>query len=130
MNNERIKNLRKSTKLSQTEFGKRLGVSRDVIANLELGRAELPETLLKLMCNEFGASRIWLETGDGEMFEKKTFDEELAFLLGDMLGDPDGDFKKRFIAALIQLDNAAWDEIERFCRSIIDDRKKEKEDGA
>ena len=122
--------MRKSTKLSQTEFGKRLGVSRDVIANLELGRAELPETLLKLMCNEFGASRIWLETGDGEMFEKKTFDEELAFLLGDMLGDPDGDFKKRFIAALIQLDNAAWDEIERFCRSIIDDRKKEKEDGA
>ena len=130
MNNERIKNLRKSTKLSQTEFGKRLGVSRDVIANLELGRAELPETLLKLMCNEFGASRIWLETGDGEMFEKKTFDEELAFLLGDMLGDPDGDFKKRFIAALIQIDNAAWDEIERFCRSIIADRKKEKEDGA
>ena len=33
--NSRIKELRKSLKLSQTDFGKHLGVSRDVINNIE-----------------------------------------------------------------------------------------------
>ncbi|MFW5669900.1 MAG: helix-turn-helix transcriptional regulator, partial [Acetivibrio ethanolgignens] len=43
---ERIKEIRKDNHLTQKEFGKRIGVTRDVIANIELGRVEAKEYLI------------------------------------------------------------------------------------
>ena len=37
---ERIKKIRKDKKLSQVEFGNKLSVSRDAIANIECGRVD------------------------------------------------------------------------------------------
>lgn len=73
--NERIKELRKSLKLSQTEFGKRLGVSRDVINNIENGRVELKEYLIKTICSVFNVSSDWIRTGEGSM--KSESDEDM-----------------------------------------------------
>lgn len=73
--NERIKELRKSLKLSQTEFGKKLGVSRDVINNIENGRVELKEYLIKTICSVFNVSANWLRTGEGGM--KAESDEDM-----------------------------------------------------
>lgn len=39
--NERLKLLRETLKLSQDEFGKRIGSARNTIANYELGRRTL-----------------------------------------------------------------------------------------
>lgn len=74
--NERIKELRKALKLSQTEFGKRLGVSRDVINNIENGRVELKEYLIKTIVSVFNVSADWLRTGEGEM--KSESDEDMV----------------------------------------------------
>lgn len=69
---ERIKNLRKNIlHLSQTEFGQRLGVSRSVIANIELNvlaRPDQKEPLYKLICKEFHVRYDWLITGEGDPF--------------------------------------------------------------
>ena len=66
---ERIRKLRKEyLHLSQEEFGKRLGVSRSVIANIELNmlaRPEQKEPLIKLICKEFNVNEDWLRTGAG-----------------------------------------------------------------
>ena len=75
---ERIRKLRKEhLDMSQTEFGKRLGVSRSVINNIELDLLARPDqklSLIKLMCNEFGVSEEWLLNGNGPMFvEPDTF---------------------------------------------------------
>lgn len=75
---ERIRELRKNhLHLSQTEFGKRLGVNRDVIGNIELNRLVRPEqklSLLKLICKEFSVNEDWLLNGMGPMFsEPDTF---------------------------------------------------------
>lgn len=64
----RIKELRKTKKLSQVAFGERLGVSRDVINNVENGRVELSELMLKAICSEFNISEEWLRHGFGAMF--------------------------------------------------------------
>lgn len=66
--NDRMKDLRKSIKLSQTAFGNELGVSRDVINNLELNRVELSEVMVKAICSVFSVSETWLRTGEGEMY--------------------------------------------------------------
>lgn len=70
---ERIKYLRKHhLKLTQDQFGEKLGVSRAVIRNIELNllaRPEQKEPLLRLICKTFNISYRWLTTGEGEMNE-------------------------------------------------------------
>lgn len=68
---ERIRELRKNyLHMSQTEFGKRLGVSRSVVKNIELDALARPDqklSLIKLMCKEFSVSEEWLLNGTGPM---------------------------------------------------------------
>lgn len=64
----RIKAVREALGLSQREFGERLGVSRDVISNLEYERVKPRELLLRRICQLFGVNEHWLKTGEGEMF--------------------------------------------------------------
>ena len=52
----RIKAVREAFKLSQREFGERLGVSRDVISNLEYDRVQPKELLLRHICQLYGVN--------------------------------------------------------------------------
>ena len=78
----RIKSIREALKLSQREFGEKLGVSRDVISNIEYNRVAPKELLLRHICELYDVNEHWLETGEGEMFndnpdEVSKFDEAL-----------------------------------------------------
>lgn len=65
---DRIKAIREALKLSQREFGKKLGVSRDVISNIEYNRVAPKELLLRHICELYNVNEHWLHTGNGEMF--------------------------------------------------------------
>jgi transcriptional regulator with XRE-family HTH domain len=99
----RIKELRKSQKLSQTDFGKRLGVSRDVINNIENKRVIPSETILKLIVSEFSVSKQWLETGEGEMFAPLDEGGELAAIFGRALSPDCPPERRRVIKAIMAL---------------------------
>lgn len=64
----RVKEVRKQKRLSQAAFGQQLGVSRDVINNIENNRVELSEIMLKALCAEFAVNETWLRTGNGSAF--------------------------------------------------------------
>lgn len=66
--NERIRLLREDKALSRAAFGKKLGVSGDVINNLERGRVELKDHMLKLICAEFSVNEDWLRNGTKPMY--------------------------------------------------------------
>ncbi|MDD5873419.1 MAG: helix-turn-helix transcriptional regulator [Clostridia bacterium] len=66
--NERIRLLRNALGLSRVAFGQKLGVSGDVINNLERGRVEIKEPMIKLIFTEYHVSEEWLRTGNGKMF--------------------------------------------------------------
>lgn len=66
----RIKAIREALKLSQREFGEKLGVSRDVISNIEYNRVPPKELLLRHICELYNVNQRWLETGEGEMFNE------------------------------------------------------------
>ena len=68
--NNKIKDIREALNLSQREFGERLGVSRDVISNIENGRVEAKERFIRHICQLYKINEHWMETGDGEMFEE------------------------------------------------------------
>lgn len=79
----RIKIVREALNLSQREFGEKLGVSRDVISNIEYGRVQPKKLLLQHMCQQYKVNEHWLETGEGEMFDEgfeseDKFDEALS----------------------------------------------------
>lgn len=65
---KRIKNIREMKTLTQKEFGEQIGVSRDVIGNIEYGRVEVKENIIKLVILMFNINEDWLRTGKGEMF--------------------------------------------------------------
>lgn len=66
----RIKAVREALNMSQREFGENLGVSRDVISNLEYNRVEPKELFLRHICQQYKVNALWLQTGEGEMFEE------------------------------------------------------------
>lgn len=68
--NERIIELRKALKLTQTAFGEKIGLSRDGIASYERGNAKPTGTALQCIIATWNVNREWLETGVGEMFIK------------------------------------------------------------
>lgn len=70
MMNERIKELRETLGLSQTEFGKKIGLARNTIANYEGGLREPNDAVLRLISKEFNVDYFWLTEGKGEMFLK------------------------------------------------------------
>lgn len=66
--NTRIKKIRKMLDLTQREFGERIGVKGNTIAQYELGRNNPVDSVLSLICREFNVNEEWLRTGKGEMF--------------------------------------------------------------
>ncbi len=66
--NERIKELRKTLNLNQTEFGNRIGVKQSSVAGYETGVRVPLDSIIVSICREFNVNKTWLETGKGEMF--------------------------------------------------------------
>lgn len=72
--NERIKILRESMELSRAAFGKCLGISGDMVNNMERGRVEIREDRIKLICSTFNINEDWLRTGEGNPDKDKDID--------------------------------------------------------
>lgn len=122
---DRLRELRKSVGLSQTKFGERVGVGLGVIRNLEDGLTSPSPMFLDLICRTYGCDRIWLETGDGEMFQEMSADEQIADFVGGILSDRGDQFQKKVIQILSSLDDEGWKALSDFLEAL--DRAKEQQ---
>lgn len=66
--NTRIRALREDKGLTRAAFGEPLGVSSDVINNLERGRVDAKDSIVKLICAKYNVREEWLRTGQGSMY--------------------------------------------------------------
>lgn len=121
----RIKTLRQTLGMSQTDFGRKIGVTRSVLSNLDLGITTLQDPLLSLVCSVFNVRREWLETGSGEMFEQPDTEAPFYNAVGSISNDDPDSFRKRFVVSLAELDDAELDAMERFIRSLLRETKKD-----
>lgn len=121
----RVKILRRTLGLSQTEFGVKIGVTRGVINNLDRGLTDLQDPLLSLICSVFNVRREWLETGSGEMFEMPDTEAPFYNAIGSISNDEPDSFRKRFVVALAELDDSELDSMERFILSLLRETKKD-----
>ena len=79
--NERLKKARQALGLSQAAVAASIGYSQGYYAGIESGARQLPPRIATAICEKFGISREWLETGGGDIFSPpapKTPDELLA----------------------------------------------------
>ena len=77
---ERIKEIREAFNLSQEAFGKRIGITRAAISNMEKGTRNPSEQTIKSICREFNVNYAWLKEGLGDMISELpgTLLDELA----------------------------------------------------
>ena len=67
---DRIIQLRKALKLSQTAFGGKIGLTASGVSNIENGIRDVQERHIKLILSSFpNVSEKWLREGEGGMFE-------------------------------------------------------------
>lgn len=117
---ERIRELRKKhLKMSMEVFGKRLGVSRDTINNIELNRLARPDqkmSLYKLICSEFGVSEEWLLNGTGDMLDNK--EAEYGTLI-DRVMTGQNEFAKNIFKTFALFDEKDWEALQAMIEKYL-----------
>lgn len=102
----RIRELRKSLvpTLSQTAFGEKLGMTRDMVNNLENERVEPSKATILLISKSFGVNYQWLKDGIGPMYLPPDTDDEMV----DEVMAGENDFAKEVFRAFAKLGDAEW----------------------
>lgn len=67
---DRIKEIRKSKKMTQKEFAASLGIVQGFLCSIEKGRKVPSSTLIIALQNLYEINSQWLESGVGEMYQK------------------------------------------------------------
>lgn len=121
---QRIKAIRKAQKLTQTEFGQRIGVKGNTVTNYETGLRMPSEAVIRSICREFKVSERWLRTGEGEMRVKLSAGEEVAAFVGDVLSREEEDFRLHYLCSLARLTEEEWALLERMVTGMGEMGKK------
>lgn len=115
--NERMKEIRKDAKLTQTEFAKRVGISMSSISQMERGKINPTSQTIEFACREFNINREWLETGNGDM--KKPPLDEVAEIVSDILDKGNEDLFYGFILAATKAYQELGERDKEFVQSYI-----------
>ena len=121
--NERIKEVRKTVGLTQTEFANRIGLSQNFITQLETGSKNPSDRTLSDICREFSVSEQWLRTGKGEMFVP--VEDETAAVVASLLDESNPMFDLVLHAVRIyeKLDDKSRAVIDCFIEKLLQNQK-------
>ena len=97
---ERIKAVRKAAGLNQKDFGTKIGIGMSAVSLLESGTNNPSDQTLRLICSEFCISRLWLETGEGEMIDPQV-SSDIQSITRTMEGQSEA--KKRLVRFVVNM---------------------------
>lgn len=119
---DRIKLIREGAdekkKLSQQEFANSLGLSRNMIAQVEMGTRILSDRSIRDICRIYKVNEEWLRTGNGEMKQPRSDNEIIDKFVNDVLEAKSEDIRKRLINALSQLDEQELKVLEELAKKM------------
>ncbi len=124
--NERFKQVRKALRLTQSEFGKSLGISNTAISKIEKGENNVSESNIISICREFGVNEEWLRTGVGgeeNMFIKLSAYDKAYNRFGYVMENASAS-KKAALTMLLELVYRTSDEEWNLIMKEIDEIKK------
>ena len=118
--NDRIAEIIKQSGLTKTAFAERLKVTPQYVSKLTL-RGEPSDRTIGDICREFEINEEWLRYGEGEMHKKMSREQEIAGFIGEILGDREKDFQRRFVHALARLDYDQWLMLEKVVDKLTEE---------
>lgn len=123
--NTRIKAVRKTAKLNQTEFGARIGVGQAAVAAWESGTRSPMDAIIQSICREFNVDEHWLRTGEGEMFRARDRMDELMESAGRFFSNETDEFRLRFAKMVFNWSDAEWEALFHYAQQLLseDDRR-------
>lgn len=125
----RIKELRKSLGLNQTEFAKRLGIAPNTISSYEGGTIVPSNSVVLNIVREFGCNETWLRTGEGEMFRPLSREAELGRLIRTRMVNRPDSFQAELVRTLLRFDpdGPEMQVLEKILDDLIAETKKDPE---
>lgn len=118
----RIKQIRKENKLTQVEFGEKIGVKGNTITNYETGLRNPTDAVILSICREFGINEDWLRNGTEPMYKER--DGSFTELLSD-LDDSDDDFIKALITVYMGLDEDSKEALRKIAKGMAEKYKRQ-----
>lgn len=115
---DRFKELRKELNVTQQEFADKLKISRNFVAQIEMGSKVPSDRTIDDVCREFNVSEEWLRTGNGDMFVPGIKDKQISAMLADVMKSGEDSFRHRLVSALARLDDEGWDNLEKLIDMI------------
>ena len=112
---DRFKELRESLSLTQQKFADRLDISRNFVAQIEMGNKIPSERTIKDICREFKVNYDWLVNGTGDMFQD---DDSDAQAIVDSVMDGDNDFAKKTLVKFARLSEDRWRQIQEILSEL------------
>lgn len=117
--------MREAKGLSQEDFAGGAHRTRSEIKNIEYGKTSPKEEVILSICSTYRVNETWLRTGEGEMFQPISRDEQIAAFMGDVMRGETPDFRRRLMAVLAKLDPAEWALLEKMAQKLAEENKKE-----
>lgn len=113
---------------NKSAFARAINITPAFAAQLYTGQREPSERTIADICRVFGVSKLWLDTGEGEMYVKRDLNQEIGMMVTALMKDADESFRKRFVAALLQVPPDGWNAIEEFVNKLSTAEKEPRSD--
>lgn len=112
---KRVSVLRKTLKLTQTEFAKALSIGQQALSMIENGQRDLSEKNIKLICFSYKVSYDWLVNGIGDMFQS---DDSDAQAIVDSVMTGDNEFAKKILVKFAKLSDEHWKQLQEILTKL------------
>ena len=122
--NERIKQVRKLKNLSQSAFGEPFGASRDMINNVENGRAAVSDMMIAAICRTYNVDEVWLRTGAGDPFPVKSRKDVLDEYIGQLSEGKRSDIEQMLIELMAETTVEEWAALANVFKKLADKMNK------
>ena len=116
---ERIRELRKALGLTQQKFADGMGVKQNTIAQYESGRNAPIDAVVTLICRTYGVNETWLRTGEGEMFQPKSRNDELLDYARRIAEGSPGSIQAKILTAMTRLTDAQWEVLAQVAEQFV-----------
>ena len=120
--NDRLKQVRKDSGLTQQQFADSLNVSRNYVALWEIGQREPSDRTVSDICRVYGINEVWLRTGVGEMKLPMPLDQQLAQIFADV--QVSDDERARLVKAFASLPPEAYPQLYKWFLTLMENLGK------
>lgn len=125
--NGRIKTIRATIGLTQTEFGARIGVKGNTVTGYETGIRNPSDAVIFSICREFNVREEWLRTGNGDMFNENPLKSEVGYYIEELLEDYEDNPFYDMIINMIKTYSELDEKSKKVIRDCADKLKKNME---